>query len=327
LSRQKTTTRTGRQATKAALLGAPRSDALALVHESGAHIVTDPAEADVIHLTDEASAAIAALPDVLGLAPCVVLHEWSGAAGAAELEDLAARAHDAGTVVAVPLVQRYYPMVRLARRRIRSGTPGPLHMLHGWAAPSALAAYCDLLEFVTGHLIERVVTTSVAATPWGSIDGRTEIPGARGLLFQTDRGAAGTLAISQARPVEGGTLLLALDGVDESVVFHEGRPEVLDAMGFRGTQRFQRGVGADVSRYSTQPAGRPQGYRDCWSSFVADAHAAVAGREPDGLPTLRDVARSARIEAAINVSDQTDGWAVVAHPELGALDLTEGKSA
>ncbi|GAB7004819.1 hypothetical protein JCM18899A_22920 [Nocardioides sp. AN3] len=327
MSRQKTTTSSGGQTTRVAIVGPQRPDVLALVHESGADVVSDQADAEVIHLSVEPDAAAGALSDLLGRVRCVVMHEWSAVGGVGDLEAVAAQAEAAGTVVAVPFVHRYYPMVRLARRRIRSGTPGPLHMLHGWAAPSALPAYGDLLEFTTGHRIERVVTTSVAATSLSSIDGRAEIPGARGVLFQTDRGAAGTLAVSQTRPVEGGTLLMALDGVEESVVFHEGRPEVLDVMGFRGAQRFQRGVGADVSRYSTQPPGRPQGFRDCWSSFVADAHATAPGREPDGLPTLHDLVRMAHVAAAIQESDETGAWVVVTGHELDVLTITEGKTA
>ena len=325
MSAQKTI-RTGGDPTKVAIVGSGRLDVLALVHESGADIAAAPAEADVVHLITGQKPAAEVLPDLLGKVRCIVMHEWSATDDALDLEALAAAAATAGTVVAVPFVHRYYPMVRLARRRIRSGTPGPLHMLHGWAAPTAVTAYCDLLEFTTGHRIERVVTTSVAATSGGVVDGRTEIPGARGLLFRTDRGAVGTLAISETRPVEGGSLLLAMDGVDESVVFHEGRPEVLDVMGPRGAQRFQRGVGADVSRYSTQPAGRPQGYRDCWSSFVADAHTAATAREPDGLPNLRDLARAVRIAGAIGDSETSGAW-VAAGLEPDAFNRTEGKTA
>jgi hypothetical protein len=148
-----------------------------------------------------------------------------------------------------------------------------------------------------------------------------------GLLFHTDHGSVGALAVSDTRPIEGGTLLFALDGVDEKVVFHEGRPEVLDVIGSRSSQRFQRAVGADVSRYSTLPAGRPQGHRDCWAAYVGDAYAAIRGGAPDGLPTLPDLARTAALNAAIRESEATSAWSRVGADPTPDLLTTEGKTA
>ncbi|GAA1964539.1 hypothetical protein GCM10009798_25930 [Nocardioides panacihumi] len=328
MSRHETPARKGVAQRRVAILGPQHPNVLALVQESGETIAHDFREAEIVHLTVHESETADALADALGTARVVVMHQLPTSLEVADLDDLAAQAEAAGTVVAVPFVHRYYPMVRLARRRVRSATPGPLHMLHGWATPDAVSAWCDLLEFITSHRVQRLVTTTVAATSVHSADGRADTPGALGMLFETDRGAAGTLAVSQTRPVEGGTLLLALDGVEESIVFHEGRPEVLDVMGLRATQRFQRGVGADVSRYSTQPAGYPQGYRDCWTSFVADAHSAADGRAPDGLPTLADLVRAARLAAAIRESVQSATWAEVdPDSELDPLNITEGKTA
>ena len=248
---------------------------------------------------------------LLTTARAVVLHTRPVDVDPTVIGQLATSAATTGVVVAVPFVHRYYPMVRLARRRVRSGTPGPLHLLHGWSAPHGVAAWCDLVEFTSRHRITRLSSTCVDSTgvdPDGDAAGS---PGAMALMFETDRGAVGTLAVSQTRPVEGGTLLAAFDGVDESIVFHEGRPEVLDVMGRRSAQRYQRGIGSDVSRYSTQPAGHPQGHRDCWASFIADAHSAARGHAPDGLPTLVDLARSASIAAAVRESLSTSGWARV----------------
>ena len=298
------------------------------MHESGGTVVPRVEAADVIHLTLGQAAAVDALPELFGTARCVVLHDCPAALEPAEIGRLAARAEATGTVVAVPFVHRYYPMVRLARRRVRSGAPGPLHMVHGWATPDAVMAWLDLLQFISRHRVRRVVATGVAATP---PDSRLDLPDsecAAGMLFETDRGAVGTLAVSQGRPVDGGTLLLALDGVEESLVFHEGRPEVLDVMGRLATQRFHRGVGADVSRYSTQQGGHPQGHRDCWTSFVADAHSAAEGRSPDGLPTLVDLLHAASLVAALHGSHETDTWAAVGpQAERQSIEITEGTTA
>jgi predicted dehydrogenase len=309
-------------------LGPVTAAAQALVHEAGAEIVDDTASADVVHVTVAPGDVLAAADDVIGSGRSVVLHQRPTQLEADVVARLAARAADAGLVVAVPFVHRYYPMVRLARRRVRSGAPGPLHLLHGWALRDGVTSWCDAVEFVSRHRIERVVASGVAASWVDAGADAEETPGVIGVLFETDRGSVGTLAVSHTRPVEGGGLLVALDGVEESVVFHEGRPEVLDVIGRRSTQRFQRGIGSDVSRYSTQPVGRPQGHRDCWAAFVADAHVAVQGGTPDGLPTIADLARSAALATAIRDSEASGTWSRVG-PEanLDLLTTTEGKTA
>jgi len=284
--------------------------------------------ADVVHVTVEPEDILDAADEVVGSGRSAVLHERPAPPDADVVARLAARAAGAGLVVAIPFVHRYYPMVRLARRRVRSGTPGPLHLLHGWTLRGGVAPWFDLVEFVTRHRVDRVVATGVAPTASESGEGAPETPGAMGLLFETDRGSVGTLAVSHTRPIEGGTLLMALDGVEESVVFHEGRPEVLDVIGPRSSQRFQRGIGADVSRYSTQPAGLPQGNRDCWAAFVGDAYAAVRGGAPDGLPTVADLARSEALAAAIRDSEASGTWSRVGpEADLDLLTTTEGKTA
>jgi predicted dehydrogenase len=306
-------------------VGPVSAQARALVQEASAEIVDDQRHADVLHVT---TPTVDVADTLRKGARTVVLHVRPTQLDAADIGGLATTAAESGVVVAVPFVYRYYPMVRLARRRVRSGEPGPLHLLHGWAAPRSVAAWCDLVEFTSGHRIDRLSASSVGSGWLDTAHDPHDASGALALHFETDRGAVGSLAVSHTRPVEGGTLLVVLDGVEESIVFHEGRPEVLDVMGLRSTQRFQRGVGSDVSRYSTQPAGHPQGHRDCWASFIADAHSAAHGGTPDGLPTLADLARSVGIESAIRESASTSTWASVSHEvDLEPLETLEGSTA
>jgi predicted dehydrogenase len=320
--------REGTDALKVAFAGRTDPQVRALVRDSEAEIVPETTPADVVHLTTDPESAVDAVDALLGSTRVVILHLPSTALDAAAISQLATRAAERGTVVTFPLAHRYYPMVRLARRRVRSGTPGPLHLLHGWSIPEGVLQWCDLVEFTTRHHINNISATSVD-TPWPDpIDGVPQPTGATGLIFETDRGAVGTLAVSHTRPLEGGSLVATLDGAEESIGFHEGRPEVLDVMGRRGTQRYQRGIGADVSRYSTQPAGRPQGHRDCMASFVADAHAAARGAAPDGLPGLDDLSRSSSLAAAIRESLATATWAPVSSQmDLELLTSNEGKTA
>jgi predicted dehydrogenase len=60
------------------------------------------------------------------------------------------------------------------------------------------------------------------------------------------------------------------------------------------------------------PAGHPQGYQDCFDSFVADTYATLSGAAPDGLPTFADGLRAARITAAVLESAAKQTWVEVA---------------
>ena len=99
-------------------------------------------------------------------------------AGAQALER---RRRRAAAIASVPFVYRYYPTVREARERVRTGVSGPIRLLHGsylqdwllrpeddnWRVDAALGGasrafadigshWCDLAEFVSGHRITKV---------------------------------------------------------------------------------------------------------------------------------------------------------------------------
>ena len=108
-------------------------------------------------------------------------------AGAVELIDDAAAA---GLVGAVPFVYRYYPLVREARERLRSGRSGRLRLVHGtylqdwlslpddgnWRVDRHLGGrsrafadigshWCDLAEFASGHRIARLSARTATVVP------------------------------------------------------------------------------------------------------------------------------------------------------------------
>jgi predicted dehydrogenase len=105
------------------------------------------------------------------------------------VELLAARDR-ADRVVTVPFAYRYYPTVREARARIRSGATGDLRLVHGgylqdwlleptddnWRVDAALGGasrafadigshWCDLIEFVSGQRISSVIAHTLVANP------------------------------------------------------------------------------------------------------------------------------------------------------------------
>ena len=207
-----------------------------------------------------AGAALAAGKHVICEKPLAV-----DATGAQRLTDAAHAA--SAQQAAVPFVYRYYPTVREARERVRTGETGPLRLLHGtylqdwllrpeddnWRVDADLGGasrafadigshWCDLAEFVSGHRIARLSARTLTAVPerrraeeqraFASGDGGGELrkvgtEDAAVIQFETDRGALGTAVISQISAGRKNRLWLELDGADESVAFDQEQPEEL----------------------------------------------------------------------------------------------------
>jgi predicted dehydrogenase len=252
---------------------------------------------------------------------------------------LADAAAEAGVVAAVPFVYRYYPTVREARARIASEETGALRLLHGsylqdwlsrsedtnWRVDPALGGasrafadigvhWCDLMEFATGHRITRLVSRLVTAFP--------ERPGHNGVprvgtedgamvLFETDRGATGSLVTSQVSLGRKNKLWFSFDGALAACVFDQELPDSLWVGGRTENRIIPRGpetLSPEAGRYAVVPAGHPQGFQDCFNAFVVDVYAAASGHRPDGLPNFDDGLRAARITAAVMGSAARGEW-------------------
>jgi predicted dehydrogenase len=112
------------------------------------------------------------------------------ATSAADAHRLVAAADASGRVATVPFAYRFYPMVREARARVRSGAIGPIRLIHGcylqdwlstedddnWRVDPELsgpsrtfadigAHWCDLVEFITGDRLAAVCAESVTVMP------------------------------------------------------------------------------------------------------------------------------------------------------------------
>ena len=251
----------------------------------------------------------------------------------ADARRLVEAAADAGLVAAVPFVYRFYPSVREARARIGAGDAGPLWLLHGsylqdWLAGSdatnwrvdpklggASRAFgdigvhwCDLMEFTTGHRITRLIARMATAYP----DRITEDGAA--VLFDTDRGASGSVVVSQVSPGRKNRLWFEFDGPSASYAFDQELPDSLWVGGKRGNQVVPRGpdtFSGPAAGYARLPAGHPQGYQDSFTAFVADVYAAIGGHKPDGLPVFADGLRAAVLTAAVVESAADETWVEV----------------
>jgi len=292
-------------------------------------------DVDVVHICtpnsrhlELAAAAIAAGKHVVCEKPLATT-----AADAYSLERAAAAA---GVIHAVPFVYRFYPAVREARARIEaSGERIWLahgHYLQDWmsdrstynwrvddAASRAFADigvhWCDLFEFVSGHRIVRLLAqqlrlhdtrySSGDEVPVSTEDGTT-------MMFQTDRGATGTVVISQASPGRKNRLWLSLDGAQRTYAFDQEDPDDLWVGSTGEVVLLPKGyetLTADVAAsYVAVPSGHPQGYQDCFNLFMRDVHLAIEGNSVSGLPTFADGARAAMLTDAVIASAESGTW-------------------
>ena len=222
-------------------------------------------EVDVVHICApndlHLSLAVAALA-----AGKHVVCEKPVALDAAGALELIRAAEAAGRVATVPFAYRYYPIVREARARVRSGGIGDARLVHGtylqdwllgpdddnWRVDAARggpsrafadigAHWCDLVEFVTGQRLVALTARTMIALPQrrrgnghsfaqggGGVDSRrVETEDVAMLLFETDAGALGSLVVSQVSAGRKNRLWFEVSGTDEAVVFDQENPEAL----------------------------------------------------------------------------------------------------
>jgi predicted dehydrogenase len=188
--------------------------------------------------------------------------------------------------------------------------------------------WCDLVEFVSGARIAGLLARAVTVVPERAAASAVTFAGpsaggerhpvdtedAAFVLFETDGGGHGAMHVSQISAGRKNRLWFELDGERASVVFDQEQPEVL-WIGRRDRAetivRDTAGMAPDAARLSLLPAGHAQGYQDCFDLFVADAYAAIRGDAPEGLPTIDDGVRAARITDAVLASARSHAWTEV----------------
>ena len=263
------------------------------------------------------------------------------ATSADDARALAELATTRGVLASVPFVYRFYASVREARARIETSGER-LWLLHGsylqdwlssadatnWRVDPEVGGdsrafgdigihWCDLMEFTTGHRIVRLCarvgqahprrTGPAGAVRFGTEDGAV-------VLFETDRGALGSVVLSQATPGRKNRLWFSFDGPDASYAFDQERPDEL-WVGGRAlaavVARGGEGMSEGSAGYSRLPAGHPQGYQDAFDAYVTDVYAAVGGEAREGLPTFADGLRAALLTQAVVQSAATGAWVEV----------------
>jgi predicted dehydrogenase len=267
-------------------------------------------------------------------------------------------ADDTGVVNTMPFAYRFHPMAREMRATVQAEEFGVINLMHGsylqdwllnpkatsWrvdpkaGGPSRAfgdigSHWCDLVEWVTGDRIARLVATtsitikqrpaasaatfSAAESDAPLVDVETEDSAL--ILFRTANDIAGSAVISQLSAGRKNRLWIEVDGMHQSAVFDQEQPEQLWIGSEAGAQVLVRDPNrgsAEQRRLSTLPAGHPQGYAQCFENYVVDSYAAVDanaghGQIPEGLPTFADGARAARICDAMLRSATSGEWVSV----------------
>jgi predicted dehydrogenase len=314
-------------------------------------------KADVVHIcTPNASHVPYAV--TLMKAGKHVLCEKPLGVGLEDAQQASEVARDTGVVNTMPFAYRFHPMVREMRAKVQAEEFGEINLLHGsylqdwllnpkstsWrvdpkaGGPSRAfgdigSHWCDLVEWVTGDRIARLVATtsitikqrpaataatfSAAESDAPLVDVQTEDSAL--ILFRTLNDIAGSAVISQLSAGRKNRLWVEVDGMHQSAVFDQELPEQLWIGTEAGAQVLVRDPNhgsAEQRRLSTLPAGHPQGYAQCFENYVADSYAAVdayTGRAeaPEGLPTFADGARAAQICDAMLRSAASGEWVSV----------------
>lgn len=249
-----------------------------------------------------------------------------------DARELTAAAEEAAVIAAVPFVYRFHPNVRETRARMARGDAGRLWLMHGsylqdwlsratdrnWRVDPAKGGvsrafgdigvhWCDLMEFVTGHRIARLSARfgSAFEARIGTEDGSV-------VMFETDRGAIGSLVVSQVSPGRKNRLWFSFDGTEASFSFDQETPDRLWVGGREDTRLIMRSPelasSFDAARLSQVPSGHTQGYREAFAAFVGDVYAAISGEHVEGLPTFADGLRAAVLTDAVVQSNATSSW-------------------
>lgn len=247
-------------------------------------------------------------------------------------------AEEMRVVATVPFIYRYHPSVREAKSRI-SQLKDSLNLFHGyylqdwlsreatfnWRLDSALGGpsrafgdigvhWCDLLEFVTGHRITHLNAQLMKVFQNRGEKKEIDTEDGATMIFRTDKGAQGTLVLSQVSAGRKNKLWFSFESPTESFVFDQEAPESLWIGGLASNQIVMRGVAEEspsAKAYSILPAGHPQGYQDCFNSFVSDTYRTIGGAIIDGVPNFADGLRAAKLTEAVLQSAKIGNWVEV----------------
>lgn len=302
---------------------------------------------DIVHVCtpnslhhEHAMAAMAAGKHVVCEKPLATA--WSDAAAMVRSVDRL------GLVATLPFVYRFHPMVREMRERIGRGDIGDIltieasylqdWLLHAdddnWRVDPSRGGrsrafgdigshLVDLIEFVTGTRIVRLVATVRTFLPERSRHRGISTEDAVSVAFETDGGAIGALLVSQMVAGRKNRPHLEVAGSSGSLRIDLEHPEELwlgRREGVTVLARDPERLSGDARRLSLLPAGHPQGFQDAFNGFARDTYeAVVSGTAPQGLPAFPDGLRALQLTEAVLSSGSQGVWVRTPIEEVAAV--------
>lgn len=302
--------------------------------------IASSSEVDVVHLCSPNGVHFAQLKILLSAGINVICEKplVTSLEDALELEGIIKATN---TRVAIPFVYRFHPMVRELKSRLTSGELGKVGLIHGsylqdwlagetttnWRVDSHLGGpsrafadigshWCDLVEWLGDddivELLAHPVRTKESRPGFNSNEKLTVInEDALSIIARTQSGVTISALFSQVSQGRKNRLWLEVDGSTKSAVFNQEVPEFLeigDQSGFKSVARNPNTNSAEANRYSLVPAGHPQGYLECFESFVREAYQYLSGDDVEGMPTFADGLKSSKLIDAVLRSSKSRSW-------------------
>lgn len=245
------------------------------------------------------------------------------------------RAEQLGRVTAVPFVYRFHSMAREAKAQVAGGQIGKVFSVRGeylqdwllnpadtnWRVSSALGGasrtfadigihLCDLLEFVCGERIERLVALTQSA--YSERAGKpVDTEDLVTVMAKLQSGALVSLLVSQVAAGHKNGLVLEVHGSSAALRFEQERPDELWIGGqARGITmpRDPAELSPAAQRHTFLPAGHPEGYLDAFTRFVRDVCLAIQDEAPAELPNFADGLRATLLTEAVLESAASGNW-------------------
>jgi predicted dehydrogenase len=185
--------------------------------------------------------------------------------------------------------------------------------------------WVDLVEWVAGVRFEVVSATTAISVPErpqgaGATFSRATEPRGQARPVTTEDVAVailrtsdvlGSVTVSQTAAGRKNRLWFEVDGSVSSAAFDQENPELAWFGAQDGYRIFTRDPGAgsaEQRRLAVLPAGHAQGYAQCFEAFVTDSYRLMSGETVDGVPTIEDGVRSARVVDAVLASAAARTW-------------------
>lgn len=272
-----------------------------------------------------------------------------------ESAELVRLAEDRRLITAVHFNYRFYPLVQHARSLVRSGKIGDVYLIHGhyvqdwllyetdynWRLESSVAGpsraiadigshWFDLVQFVTGHRIERVFadlfrvhatrrkpTEAVETFQQAGGEGQPiEIDTEDGgiVMLQFDSGVRGAVVVSQVSAGRKNREWFEIDGSLSALAWNQERPNEL-WIGHRDRPnevliKDPALLADDARPYAHYPGGHPEGYPDGPKNLFRNVYRAIREHRLDAadFPTFADGHRAVQIVEAVLESDRSGTW-------------------